>query len=1225
MGLRKFIGKVFGESDNNNKDNKSDNNKNFKYLDDLIHDDSRVIELDSDIILDDDEASNYVNGIKLDRNYLVIKGNGHTIDARNKAGIFFVEGKQIQIYNINFVNAHGMGALDNSCAYDDERYGLTITNCSFKNNISSSFGAAIKNNSPLKLVDTDFIDNKSDKNGGAIANYSKLLIKKGNFMGNASNSISNEGILEISNASFDNLKDEEICSSNDEVTYIGCMFKGKTYQDDSHTITSGKSKEHNFYNLEKLLSSSNNKVELDDDFFLKLDESLDYNNGINVSANDITVDGCKHSIDANNVARIFNIKGKNIVFKNIVFKNSKSIEGTITVEKDASLTLINCTFTDNHVTQNGGALVNFGDVNIIDCTFKNNKSDAIAGTILNCTDAKLNISNSEFMSNSAYDFAAIFNLGNLKISHSVFDSNNANNDCGAIGNIGGHLEITNSKFTNNTAKRDAGAVFNDSRISIHDCTFENNTATKLGGAISINGPSSLISKSIFKNNNGGSGSAIFNTSEDLKVSNCRFSNHHVRLDLIYNKGHLQLLNSKFFENFSKGLIIFNDENSNLYISDGKMSNNSSNLSCIYNLGFCNIAKFKFENNENNNSPSFELTIKDKHFDANSGDKKYSLDIYNDNILFFKKVQFKSFIKTVLNRGHIDTVEFTQEEFDTHVHNLGTYKLHGITNNLSFKHLDKLIHEDNLLKISLKEDIILSLNEVEFYEGGIELDVDGLEIDGCGRTIDGAEYSRIFIVSGEDITLKNIIFKNGKLINKLEQRSNGGGALKILKGASVKLENCIFSDNSSDDGGAILNNGRLSSINSKFENNSSDFCGGAVFNRFHYMSLGDEFISNKSEIAGAIYNEGELFIEEDIMLSNNFSYLSKPIYNANIAKTNVKLNEIYNAGLLNRSKEDVESFVYLNNCIFMSKSIILSKDIKFDYSKDSEFKNGIIINKNIIIDGNGHYIDGCDTSSLFNINSNVVFKNIVFKNTHSNNQSIIENNGNLRFENCKFLNNKSGFDFNLINNHDSLQINNCEFLNNISMNKSIINNEGSLEILNTHFLNNQSKSVGTCIYNKDKCIIKESDFEINNSQKYATIANGESANLHINCTKFANNSSNAGTLVNWGEINLEESLFKHNSSKTNAGAIINGGKFNIFNSIFDNNSSKYSGGAILNDGEMKIDKTFFKDNVAKMSGNSIYAIKGNLTMSNTKFNLNKGKEIYSIETAEIKMKNCSFGD
>ena len=67
------------------------------------------------------------------------------------------------------------------------------------------------------------------------------------------NSIFNEGILEISNASFDNLKDEEISSINDEVTYIGCMFKGKPYQDDSHTIISGKSKEHNFYNLEKLL------------------------------------------------------------------------------------------------------------------------------------------------------------------------------------------------------------------------------------------------------------------------------------------------------------------------------------------------------------------------------------------------------------------------------------------------------------------------------------------------------------------------------------------------------------------------------------------------------------------------------------------------------------------------------------------------------------------------------------------------------------------------------------------------------------------------------------------------------------------------------------------------------------------------------------------------------------------------------------------------------------
>ena len=310
MGLRGFIGKIFSESDN---DNKRNNKRNFEYLDDLIHDDSRVIKLDSDITLDDAESSNYANGIKLDRNYLIIEGNNHTIDAKNKASIFHVEGKQIQIFDINFVNANGIGALNNSCAYDDEKTGLTLTRCSFKNNNSPNSGAAIKNHSPLKLVDTDFINNRSSEKGGAIANFSNLFVLRGNFTDNSSNSIYNKGSLEISNAVFSNPNDEEIYSEG-ETKYIGCTFKGEFYQDDVGGFIDDSIVKNNFYYLEKLVLSSD-EVKLDEDIILKFDESNDYNDGIKIYADGLVLDGCGHSIDANNVARIFNIAGKNIVFK----------------------------------------------------------------------------------------------------------------------------------------------------------------------------------------------------------------------------------------------------------------------------------------------------------------------------------------------------------------------------------------------------------------------------------------------------------------------------------------------------------------------------------------------------------------------------------------------------------------------------------------------------------------------------------------------------------------------------------------------------------------------------------------------------------------------------------------------------------------------------------------------------------------------------------------------
>ena len=52
--------------------------KTFKYLDELIHSGAKEIILDSDIFLDSNEELEYINGIELDVNNIIIDGNGHT-------------------------------------------------------------------------------------------------------------------------------------------------------------------------------------------------------------------------------------------------------------------------------------------------------------------------------------------------------------------------------------------------------------------------------------------------------------------------------------------------------------------------------------------------------------------------------------------------------------------------------------------------------------------------------------------------------------------------------------------------------------------------------------------------------------------------------------------------------------------------------------------------------------------------------------------------------------------------------------------------------------------------------------------------------------------------------------------------------------------------------------------------------------------------------------------
>ena len=95
---------------------------------------------------------------------------------------------------------------------------------------------------------------------------------------------------------------------------------------------------------------------------------------------------------------------------------------------------------------------------------------------------------------------------------------------------------------------------------------------------------------------------------------------------------------------------------------------------------------------------------------------------------------------------------------------------------------------------------------------------------------------------------------------------------------------------------------------------------------------------------------------------------------------------------------------------LNKSEIILND---DYinTKDNNFHlhgltSGIFINRSVIIDGQGHEIDANYSSRIFHINAdNVVLKNIVFKNCHSNASGAVYCNGtNITIINSTFIKN-----------------------------------------------------------------------------------------------------------------------------------------------------------------------------------------------------------------------------
>lgn len=69
----------------------------------------------------------------------------------------------------------------------------------------------------------------------------------------------------------------------------------------------------------------------------------------------------------------------------------------------------------------------------------------------------------------------------------------------------------------------------------------------------------------------------------------------------------------------------------------------------------------------------------------------------------------------------------------------------------------------------------------------------ITIDGAGHTLDGKKASRMFNVTADNVTLKNINFVNGNAYGRYFSNSAGGGAI-YWNGANGTVENCNFTNN-----------------------------------------------------------------------------------------------------------------------------------------------------------------------------------------------------------------------------------------------------------------------------------------------------------------------------------------------------------------------------------------------------------------------------------------------
>ena len=285
---------------------------------------------------------------------------------------------------------------------------------------------------------------------------------------------------------------------------------------------------------------------------------------------------------------------------------------------------------------------------------------------------------------------------------------------------------------------------------------------------------------------------------------------------------------------------------------------------------------------------------------------------------------------------------------------------------------------------------------------------------------------------------------------------------------------------------------------------------------------------------------------------------------------------------------------------------------------ANFVNGVIINKNIRIDGKGHTIDAKNLGRIFKINNwcDVTLTNVTLTNGNATVGGAIYNFGNLDLVHVNFVNNTAKYGGAIMNYAYGLVLDDSTFTNNTAkIGGAIYNSEDCFVVGNSTFTNNTAK-IGGAIYNYGIGFVVGNSTFVNNSaadgagaimnggrgfvvgnstfaNNTATSKGGAIYNYGIGFvvgnSTFANNTAeDAGAVYNEGDNSVVgNSTFVNNTATSIGGAIINNGKLVVDNSAFEDNAANYYGGAILNNGKLVVDNSAFEDNAANYYGGAIF--------------------------------------
>ena len=1126
------------------------------------------IHLSSNVTMLAGEADNFVNGIVVD--HLVnLKCDGFTINANNLGRIFNVTSTadKLNIYNANLINGNVDigGAIYNTGS-------VYAYNTNFINNTAATMGGAVFNNGTLTIqkciVDNNDITKRTssdseDYGGAAIYNWydSTLFIKNSTISNNLKNYKNGDYVVGA------------VTSLGKTIISQNSYFVNNSGRWGGAITTSGSS----------LPGKKVNELSISDSTFSK-NGGL-YGAGIFIQGSKFSITSCV--FDSNTAS------GKGNMTPND--NNGAAIEVTNT-DKAITGTISKSTFTNNKAQYGGAIDICAGTIKITNSKFINNSADEEGGAIdINALNGnpKVTISGSKFINNSAPLGGAILNIKDLTVKGSTFINNTPNTIFNWVG-AGGNLNLNIRTFAD--LQNAIGLVTGTLTLN-QNVAMTAKEASDFTNGITINKDITIDGKghTIDAKNLG----RIFSIGEGFTVTLTNAT----------------LINGKA----DKGGAIYND--GSLTLSDVKLSDNAADSygGAVFNNG--------------------ELVVSDSVFDSNDIVNRGSASvdyggaaIYNwyDGTLTVSGSNFTNNIKNYKNGDNLVGAITT----------IGNATVSG----------------SNFVNNSGRWGGAISATGAELRKNSSTLTVSNTIFKDNSALYAGAVY-----IWGSNYNIADCVFDNNTAFGKgnMTPNNNNGGALVVSQVSRFNepitgtISGSKFTNNKAQYGGAAyFNKGFVTITDSVFENNVATAEGGAV--DFSHASVKDlivsinnsSFVGNKAPVAGAIFTNVDSKITNSNFINNSAAKIggaidintvngnpevsisgSKFINNSASyggAIVNVKDLTVRNTEFVNNTPDaifnyvgfggnldlGIENFTDLQNAIgLVTGTLTLNQNVVMTDDEAANFVNGVIINKNIRIDGKGHTIDAKNLGRIFEIDGGfaVTLTNVTLTNGNATVGGAIYNFGNLDLVHVNFVNNTAKYGGAIMNYAYGLVLDDSTFTNNTAkIGGAIYNSADCFVVGNSTFANNTATSNGGVIFNYGIGFVVGNSTFVNNSAAdgAGAILNGGRGFVVGNST-FVNNTatSKGGAIYNYGiGFVVGNSTFANNTAE-DAGAVYNEGDNSVVgNSTFVNNTATSIGGAIINNGKLVVDNSAFEDNAANYYGGAIFN-RDDLQVTNSAFDGN----------------------